>query len=140
MISRSLNRAGGPSPNSKMLIHIRHLHGVAIVCNRCKMSHLDTVSRPRFNPKKLAEVRRSIVRTIGRTQGTSYMLRTIRKSLLVAGTVVWLAPVFSLAQPNPTCCAAVPDGGSTAEYLVAVLAICVGGLLLRARLRKVHVS
>lgn len=68
------------------------------------------------------------------------MLRTIRKSLLVAGTVVWLAPVFSFAKPNPACCAAVPEGGSTAEYLVAVLAICVGGLLLRARLRKARLS
>lgn len=68
------------------------------------------------------------------------MVRTFRKSLLVAGAVLWLAPVFSLAQPNPACCAAVPEGGSTAEYLVAVVAICLAGLLLRARLRKARVS
>jgi len=74
------------------------------------------------------------------------MFRTIRKSLLVLGTVALLAPVLSLAEPNSKpCatavgCAAVPEGGSGAEYLAALGTICLGGLILGARLRKRRTS
>lgn len=66
------------------------------------------------------------------------MGRKIRKSFLLIGL---LLPIFSLAQRTPTpapcaTCKQIPDGGSSAEYLVGVGAICGAGLLLRRRLRK----
>lgn len=69
----------------------------------------------------------------------------ILKSFLTVGTLALLMPLLSLAQQAPTplpCanCKALPEGGSAAVYLVGVGAICLGGLLLRARLRKTRAS
>jgi hypothetical protein len=64
---------------------------------------------------------------------------TVKKSLRVLGSVVLLLPLLSVAQPSVSPCAAcsaMPEGGSPIEYLVGMGMICVGGLYLRARLRK----
>lgn len=73
------------------------------------------------------------------------MGRKILKSFLLVGALALLVPVLALAQTTPTpspCanCKAIPEGGSTGEYLAGVGAICLGGLFLRTRLRKNHVT
>jgi hypothetical protein len=69
------------------------------------------------------------------------MGRIIRNSVLMLGSLVLLVPALSVAQstatPSPcSACKAVPEGGSTAEYLAAAGIICAAGLLLRRGLRK----
>lgn len=71
------------------------------------------------------------------------MFRKIGRSLVALGTVVSLAPLVAFTQSTPlrcTACKAMPEGGSTAAYLVAAGAICGIALLLRKRLRKARVS
>jgi hypothetical protein len=70
------------------------------------------------------------------------MFRKARKSLLALGAIAWLVPVVSSAQSGKPCAAAIPcpaampEGGSSALYLVAVGLVCAGGFFLRTRLRK----
>jgi hypothetical protein len=76
-------------------------------------------------------------------------MKTLRdpKRWLIIGALALLTPVFSLAQhaekPTKGCsswdtrkCQQVPDGGSTAGYLLAVGATCIGAMVLRSRSRK----
>lgn len=64
-----------------------------------------------------------------------------KRSLLALGIISLLAPVYSLARPAACAnCAAVPDGGSSAEYVVAFIAICVVALFLRTRRHKARAS
>jgi hypothetical protein len=69
------------------------------------------------------------------------------KSLLAVGAVLVLTPVLSLTQtakpgtcPTAVGCMQAADGGSTAEYLIALGACCLGGIFLRARLKRLRTS
>jgi hypothetical protein len=75
------------------------------------------------------------------------------KKWLLLGALVLLIPVFSVAQPlnkekdkdkDKGCrnekCRQVPDGGSTANYLLAVGATCLGAVLVRSRFDKAKIS
>ena len=64
-----------------------------------------------------------------------------KRSLLALGTIALFTPIYSLARPAAcTTCAAVPDGGSSAEYVVAFIAICAAALFLRTRRQKARTS
>ena len=70
------------------------------------------------------------------------------KKLLLMGTLLLLIPTFSFAHPpnndkNKGCefrdskkCRQVPEGGSSAAYLLAVGATCLGAIVLRSKLSK----
>jgi len=74
------------------------------------------------------------------------MIVKARKNWLLAGALVFLIPVFSVAHPSDKdkgCsfrdskkCRQVPDGGSAATYLLAVGATCLGALMVRSRFDK----
>jgi len=73
---------------------------------------------------------------------------------LVAGALVLLTPAFLIAHPGKPkggCsddswrndgknCQAVPEGGSSAAYLLALGATCLGAMLVRSRLRNSKLS
>jgi hypothetical protein len=68
---------------------------------------------------------------------------------LAIGTLVLLTSVVSFAKPNDKgkkgCsthdnCLQVPDGGSTAAYLLISGSLCLGAMAIRTRLKKNRVS
>lgn len=72
------------------------------------------------------------------------------KTWLAIGTLILMTSVFSVAQQaerskkgcgedfrhSDKKCAHVPDGGSTLAYLLMVGSTCLGGLLVRSRLKN----
>ena len=63
---------------------------------------------------------------------------------LLLGAVVLLTPILASAKPKKTCggddsfhgdrnCQQVPEGGSSAGYLLALGATCLGAMMLRSR-------
>ena len=67
------------------------------------------------------------------------------KRWLAIGALVLLTPIISAAKPDrgKGCgfhdqrrCRQVPDGGSTASYLLAVGGMCLGAMLIRSQASK----
>jgi len=69
---------------------------------------------------------------------------------LVIGTLVLLSSVASFAKPssgkNKGCgardkhCSSVPDGGSSAAYLLIAGSACLGAMVVRTRISKTRLS
>jgi len=70
---------------------------------------------------------------------------------LVIGTLVLLSSVASFAKPSESgkkkgCgaqdkhCSSVPDGGSSAAYLLIAGSACLGAMVVRTRISKARLS